>query len=126
MIISNTYVLGSPAADCGRGGIQLYSASSKNDSSFEPITLSIRASAALRAWLNDWTEVNLTGPPRCDALIVSYIPTVADSYLPQMHQDTLELLAGGAEVFEIDNNLGDLRKIAHALKLFRNLLAHVV
>ena len=43
-----------------------------------------------------------------------------------MHQDTLELLAGGAEVFQIDDNLGDLRKIAHALELFRDLLANIV
>lgn len=43
-----------------------------------------------------------------------------------MHQHTLELLAGGTKVFKIDNNLGDLRKVAHALKLFRDLLANVV
>jgi hypothetical protein len=58
----------------------------------------------------------LTGPPRCDALNVLAVYHVHDmSSLPQVHQDTLELLAGGAEVFKIDNDLGDLRKIAHAL-----------
>jgi hypothetical protein len=43
-----------------------------------------------------------------------------------VHQYTLELLASGAKVFKIDNNLGDLRKVAHALKLLRDLLANVV
>jgi hypothetical protein len=43
-----------------------------------------------------------------------------------MHQDTLELLAGGAEVLKIHNDLGDLREITHALKLLRDLLADVV
>jgi len=48
------------------------------------------------------------------------------SSLPQVHQDTLKLLASGAEVLKVDNNLGDLRKIAHALKLLRDLLANIV
>jgi hypothetical protein len=50
-----------------------------------------------------------------------------DSFsLPQVHQHTLELLAGGAEMFKVDDDLRDLRKIAHALKLLRDLLANVV
>jgi len=48
------------------------------------------------------------------------------SSLPQVHQYTFELLASGAKVFKVDNDLRDLRKVAHALKLLRDLLANVV
>ncbi len=42
VIISNTYVLGSGLAGGVWRGIQLYSASSKNDSSFDVMTPSMR------------------------------------------------------------------------------------
>jgi len=43
-----------------------------------------------------------------------------------MHQYSLELFTRSAEVFEIDDHLGDLREVAHALKLLRDLLADVI
>ena len=59
-------------------------------------------------------------------LVVSGATPLEQWYSPQVHQDPFQLLTSGTEVFEVDNNLCDLRKVAHALKLFRDLLADVV
>lgn len=71
VIISNTYVLGSGSCCGAARGIQLYSASSKNDSSLDAITASIRLCAMPSVSVNDSVEAILTGPPRCVALTVS-------------------------------------------------------
>lgn len=74
------------------------------------MTTSIRVSAAASDCAKDWTDVSLTGPPRCDALPYQLLYAAdCKRLVPQVHEHALELFAGSTEMLEIDDDLSDLR-----------------
>lgn len=90
--------------------------------------LSIRDCAIDKVELKEAPDASLTGPPRCDALN-TLVSDIAEHLLttfgkkkkkkngdsPKIHQHAFKLIASSGKMFQVDDNLCDLRQVEHSL-----------